>query len=39
MAYYTHLHELNVEYAKNLDDLLNKRSELIKQNATSTIYN
>lgn len=39
MAYYAHLHELNVEYAKNLDNLLNKRTELTRQNATSTVYN
>lgn len=39
MAYYAHLHELNTEYAKNLDNLLNKRSELTRQNATSTVYN
>lgn len=39
MAYYAHLHELNTEYAKNLDSLLNKRTELTRQNATSTVYN
>ena len=39
MAYYAHLHELNSEYAKNLDNLLNKRMELTRQNATATVYN
>lgn len=39
MAYYAHLHELNSEYAKNLDNLLNKRTELTRQNATATVYN
>lgn len=38
LGYYSKLHTLNVEYADNLDKLLNKRSELIKQNAMATVY-
>lgn len=39
MAYYSHLHSLNSEYAQNLDYLTNKKSELTKQTATATVYN
>ena len=38
LNYYTQLHILNEEYAKNLEDLINKKSELTKQNASATIY-
>jgi len=39
MAYYSQLHTLNVQYAKNLDNLTNKKLELTKQTAMSTVYN
>lgn len=37
-GYYSQLHTLNVEYAKNLELLTNKKIELTKQNATMTVY-
>lgn len=39
MAYYSHLHSLNVEYAENLESLTNKKLELTKQTATAKVYN
>ena len=39
LKYYSTLHDLNVEYAKNLDSLSNKKIELTRQNATATVYN
>lgn len=38
MAYYSHLHSLNKEYEQNLQNLLNKKAELTKQTAISTVY-
>ena len=38
LAYYSHLHDLNSEYEKNLQSLINKKSELTKQSAMSTVY-
>lgn len=38
MAYYSHLHDLNSEYEKNLQNLLNKKSELTKQTAMQIVY-
>ena len=37
-GYYPQLHSLNSEYAKNLELLLNKKTELTKQNATMIVY-
>ena len=39
IAYYSHLHELNTEYAQNLEYLTNKKLEYFKQTATATVYN
>lgn len=39
MAYYSHLHSLNTEYAQNLEYLNNKKLELTRQTATATVYN
>ena len=38
LAYYSKLHDLNTQYDKNLQNLLNKKSELTKQSAMSTVY-
>ena len=38
LGFYSKLHTLNVEYANNLDKLLNKKNELTKQNAMATVY-
>lgn len=38
MGYYVHLHALNVEYADNLEEIINKKTELTKQQATLTVY-
>lgn len=37
-GYYSQLRVLNIEYSKNLDDLVNKKNELTKQTAMSKIY-
>ena len=38
LNYFSNLHELNTEYEKNLNELINKRSEYTKQDAMATIY-
>jgi hypothetical protein len=39
IAYYSKLHSLNTEYARNLEWLTNKKLEFTKQSATATVYN
>lgn len=38
LAYYSNLHRLNTEYTKNLEDLVQKKQELTRQQATATVY-
>lgn len=38
LAYYSTLHNLNLEYERNLEILLNKKNELTKQLAMSKVY-
>ena len=38
IAYYSRLHSLNTEYARNLEWLTNKKLEFTKQSATATVY-
>lgn len=38
LAYYSTLHNLNSEYEKNLEELLNKKNELTKQSAMAKVY-
>lgn len=39
LAYYSNLHNLNSKYMQNLELILNKKNELIKQTAMQTVYN
>ena len=39
LGYYTHLHNINTLYEDNLEIIVNKKTELTKQQATLTVYN
>lgn len=38
LAYYSKLHNLNTQYMSNLELILNKKNELVKQTAMSKVY-
>lgn len=38
LAYYSNLHNLNTRYIDNLEIILNKKNELVKQTAMSKVY-